>query len=89
MVRLSESELQNLAKNTQKQQSNVEDVRRAGESAVRMADSDWKSSAFESFKARWQRDGRELNQLAEQLADWQKKCTQNSQVANRVNKPFN
>jgi uncharacterized protein YukE len=88
MVRLSESELRDLARATQKQQQNVEDVSKAGESAVRMADSDWRSQAFETFKSRWNQDRGKLNSLSQELSNWNRQCTQHAQVANRVNQPF-
>lgn len=88
MIRLSESELQELARSTQKQQRNVDDVSRGGDSAVRVADSGWRSQAFETFKQRWQQDKGKLTSLSEELANWQRQCTQHAQVANRVNQPF-
>ncbi|HEY1293154.1 MAG TPA: hypothetical protein VGJ60_08750 [Chloroflexota bacterium] len=88
MIRLSESELQELARSTQKQQRNVDDVSRAGESAVRVADSGWRSQAFETFKGRWQQDRSRLTSLTQELARWERQCTQHAQVANRVNQPF-
>jgi uncharacterized protein YukE len=88
MIRLSESELQELARSTQKQQRNVDDVSRAGESAVRVADSGWRSQAFETFKQRWNQDKSKLTSLTQELANWQRQCTQHAQVANRVNQPF-
>jgi len=88
MTRLSESELLDLARNSQKQQRNVEDVRQAGESAVRVADSGWRSQAFETFKARWNQDKGQLTSLAQELARWERQCNQHARVANRVNQPF-
>jgi len=88
MIRLSETELRDLSRSTQKQQQNVEDVSRAGDSAVRVADSEWRSQAFDTFKARWQQDKGRLDSLARELANWQKQTDQHAQVANRVNQPF-
>jgi uncharacterized protein YukE len=88
MIRLSESELRELARDSHKQRQNVEDVSKAGESAVRVADSDWRSQAFDTFKARWQQDKTRLDALGRELEKWHRQCMQHAQVANRVNQPF-
>lgn len=87
-IRLSESELTELAGKVQKQKQNIDAVTRAGVTAVNQADADWRSSAFETFKGRWTRDRNVLHKLATELSDWNRKLGQHARVANVVNKPF-
>jgi uncharacterized protein YukE len=87
-IRLSESELTELAGKVQKQKRNIDAVTRAGVTAVNQADADWRSSAFETFKGRWTRDRNVLDKLATELSDWNRKLGQHARVANVVNKPF-
>jgi uncharacterized protein YukE len=87
-IRLSESELTELAGKVQKQKQNIDAVTRAGVTAVNQADADWRSSAFETFKGRWTRDRNVLDKLATELSDWNRKLGQHARVANVVNKPF-
>ena len=88
MIRLSERELLDLAQNTQRQMRNVDDVTQSGRNAVNTTDSEWQSSAYDSFKAIWQRDSQKLQQLSEELSRWYQQCTQHADVAHRVNLPF-
>ncbi|MBV9544778.1 MAG: WXG100 family type VII secretion target [Chloroflexi bacterium] len=85
---MSESELRDLSSKVQKQQQNVSDVTRAGQTAVSQAGSEWQSSAFETFKARWQQDKGVFDRLAADLSDWTRKLNEHSTVAARVNRPF-
>jgi uncharacterized protein YukE len=87
-IQLSESELKQLADNSRKQQQNVDDVTKAGETAVGVAGGGWQSQAFQTFDACWQQDRGKLTQLSQELANWQKQCMQHSAVAHRVNQPF-
>jgi len=87
-VRMSESELTELAGKVQKQKQNIDSVTRAGVTAVGRADSEWRSSAFETFKQRWSRDRNILDKLATELSDWNRRLGQHAQVANATNKPF-
>ena len=88
-IRMSESELRDLASKIQKPQQNVADVTRAGATAVSTAGSEWQSSAFETFKTRWSQDKGVLDRLAADLQDWNRKLQEHASVANRVNRPFN
>ena len=88
-IRMSESELTELAGKVQKQKHNIDSVTRAGVTAVNQADADWRSTAFETFKGRWQRDRNILDKLSNELADWNRKLGQHAKVANVVNRPFN
>ena len=87
-IRMSESELLELGKNVQTQQNNIQDVSAAGNAAVSAADADWQSAAFDTFKERWSRDRGLLEQLASELADWNRKLNQHAGVAREVNRPF-
>jgi uncharacterized protein YukE len=87
-IRMSETELTELAGKVQKQKQNIDAVTRAGVTAVNQADADWRSSAFETFKGRWTRDRNVLDKLATELSDWNRKLGQHARVANVVNKPF-
>jgi len=87
-IRMSETELTDLAGKVQKQKNNIDSVMKAGMSAVNAADADWRSSAFETFKGRWQRDRGILDKLAAELTDWNRKLGEHARVANTVNKPF-
>ena len=87
-IRMSASELRELATKIQKQQQNVADVTRAGATAVGQAGSEWQSTAFETFKQRWSQDKGVLDKLAMDLQDWNKKLGEHAQVADRVNRPF-
>jgi uncharacterized protein YukE len=88
VIRLSEFELQNLSQNTQRQKKNVDDVQQAGQTAVNTTDSEWQSSAFDTFKALWQRDSKQLTGLADELARWIKQTSHHADVAHQVNLPF-
>jgi uncharacterized protein YukE len=89
MVRLQESELRDLAARMSKQNRNVNDVMDAGRMAVSAADADWRSSAFESFKQRWNQDRAILDRLAAELQHWNRKLEHDhAPTAHRVNLPF-
>jgi len=87
-IRMSESELTDLAGKVQRQKQNIDSVVKAGVTAVGQADADWRSSAFETFKARWSKDRSVLDKLATELSDWNKKLGQHATVARDVNRPF-
>ena len=87
-IRMSESELTDLAGKIQRQKQNTDSVIKAGVTAVSQADADWRSSAFETFKSRWTRDRGILDKLAAELTDWNKKLGQHAAVAREVNRPF-
>jgi uncharacterized protein YukE len=87
-IRMSETELTELAGKVQKQKQNIDSVTRAGVTAVNQADAEWRSSAFETFKGRWQRDRTILDKLSTELSDWNRKLGQHAKVANVVNRPF-
>ncbi len=87
-IRMSETELTELAGKVQKQKQNIDSVTRAGVTAVNQADADWRSSAFETFKGRWQRDRNILDKLSTELSDWNRRLGQHAKVANVVNRPF-
>jgi hypothetical protein len=88
MIRMSEMELVQLAQNTQRQKQNVDDVQQTGKQAVTTTDSEWQSSAYDSFKALWQRDSGKLQSLSDELGRWYKQCSQHADVAHQVNLPF-
>ena len=88
-IRMSESELTELAGKVQRQKQNIDSVTKAGVTAVNQADAEWRSTAFETFKGRWQRDRNILDKLATELSDWNRKLGQHAKVANVVNRPFN
>jgi uncharacterized protein YukE len=88
MIQLSETELLQLSQNTQRQKKNVDDVQQSGHNAVNTTDAEWQSSAFESFKALWQRDSKKLGQLSDELGRWIQQTTHHADVAHRVNQPF-
>jgi hypothetical protein len=88
MIRLSEMELVHLAQNTQRQKKNVDDVQQTGKQAVMTTDSEWQSSAYDSFKALWQRGSQKLQSLSDELGRWYQQCTQLADVAHQVNLPF-
>lgn len=87
-IRMSESELLDLQKNTQRQQRNVQDVTTAGNTAVGAAGSEWASSAFDSFKDVWAKHKTFLNGLDGELGDMQRVLVQHAGVAQQVNRPF-
>ena len=87
-IRLSESELTDLAGKVPRQKQNIDSVVKAGVTAVGQADADWRSSAFETFKSRWQKDRNILDKLATELSDWNRKLGQHATVARDVNRPF-
>ena len=89
MIRMSESELMQLANNVKRQQQNTDDVNTACRTAVGQADAGWHSAAFDSFKERYNRDKTILNNLATALRDWNQQLAQvHAPTAHTVNRPF-
>jgi uncharacterized protein YukE len=87
-IRMSESELRDLATKIQRQQRNTAAVTQAGNTAVGQASAEWQSTAFETFRSRWGSDKGVLERLAADLQDWNRKLNDHASVAARVNRPF-
>jgi uncharacterized protein YukE len=87
-VQMSETELRDLSSLVKRQQGNVEAVVSAGNRAVGVASSEWKSTAFDSFNTLWQQNRHILEQLAEDLKAWSPKLNSHGDVAQFTNRPF-